>query len=152
MLYVSSKTQSIFSSDLAGCVHMEAGVPRTIPQAMMSDAFAKGVQPYILEGKVVEEVPVETVPESIQPAFDAAMAAQADALDSDENVVEEDPELEPTVEAVLHSAIEDVLARNRRSDFTPGGRPKLGALREITGLTDLTTDQVDEAWASYSEA
>jgi len=156
MLYVSTKTQSIFSSDYAGCIHMEAGVPRSIPNAMMSDALAKGVQPYIVEGRVVEEVEVDSVPAHMQKALDLAVLTRDAQLDSDDEVEPEAPseevEEESTVEANLHSAMEDVLARNRRSDFTPGGRPKLGILRDITGLTYLTTEQVDEAWASYNEA
>ncbi len=106
-------------------IRFQADVPKFVPDSVVSDALAVNILP--VEGKVRGE---DTPSDHRKPVRVEITGALRDAI-------------------VLR-AISDLAVRNDTKDFDGGGRPKIPAITELTGLA-INAKEREVYWEKYKQ-
>jgi hypothetical protein len=103
-------------------IEFKKGVPVYVPDSVLSEALAIGAVTKSGEPPVLEE----------EKAPSGAPSGLMDRL------------------AALEKAIDTLVKRNARGDFTAAGAPSLNALKEILGWVP-SPRELQQAWLAYAE-
>lgn len=105
-------------------IRFEPGVPKFVPDIVYNEALAVNILP-----------------------TEGALESQDDAADMRPVRVEIVGQLR---DALVLKAIEDLVVRNDTKDWDGGGRPKIPAINDITGLA-LNATERETFWEKYKE-
>lgn len=99
--------------------------------------FKRGISKYVPPGARAEAMQFGAIPEE----EDSVVPPDAPPVKRDGPLGDERAQL-------IRMQIEDMVARNTRGDFTPGGKPDLKALKKALGF-DVDGAERDLAWAQF---
>lgn len=102
-------------------VTFRKGVSKYVPPHMVEECMAKGAVP--ADGEELQ-APEEKEPKAPSPVG-------------------------PVRTERVEEAFNELVATNRREDFSAGGIPKIKPVRDISGIHEMAPREMKELWASY---
>lgn len=117
--FVLNRNATIISK-LGFTIHFDKGIPASVPNICIPEVLAIGA-------------------ERVDAPQDAGM--------EDAKVVAADP-IGAEREALLFACFDDIVATNKREDFTAQGVPHVKAIKVMLGFT-VDNKERDKAWADY---